>query len=306
MSTKSIVTAVLLRMDYQRQLYKAAAEGMKLPRNWMLDSAETQTMDNLLSQYKIAQSAVLGPDEVAQLRQDLADQLKVRDVQEAVQVVPDPEVQQGVTDIVQGAGPQQEQQRRQGLLQAAKKGLLGAGTGAAAGGMASGLPGAGAGLLSGGVPAALHGYRQGKEQARDEQIQGLLAERYQEPEPPKVASSLDDLLEHLFPKKEQQKPPIAPITAKPELPTFRERQGKPTIRSQYRGSDKGLLTPKPGLLSGDAAKKFKAPKMPGKFRAPAAAHKSKSLVIAGGLAALGALGLTAAQLQKYRKKQRST
>lgn len=278
---------------------------------------------------KTAEPVQLSDAEVDQLRQDLSNQLKVRSIQDAAQIVPDAGVQQGLIDIVDKGD---SQQTRQGLLQGAKEGLLGAGVGAATGGLAKGVPGVGMGLLSGGVPAAMHGYRAGKAGEQEQQMRGLLAQKYQGAPVPKTAASLEPGFEVILDelRAEHKKGLLTPKSIQgsiKDLLTGRPTTGrsatlspqeKQTLLDEFgtvlrrntpdwqkswgiseAGQQSGQLK-KPGVL---ARKGSSAPKAPGFFRTVVKEHP-KSLAIAGGLAALATLGITAAKLQEYRKKQR--
>ena len=270
---------------------------------------------------------LLTPEEVNLLRQDLRKQLQVRPPAEAVQVIPDTEVQQKAQGILE---KKDSGQTSAGLL----GGLVGAtaagGLGAITTGMAKGIEKAPSGLLMA-IPGAMKGYRLAKKLKQDHQIGGLLADEYQQPKPEgllaqhsgeKVGSSLDDLLEHLFPKKDAKKPPIEskiPPSKPPGYrPSFQERQGKQTARIRARQEQRGLLGPKkfepkrpetmklePKTVKLKDTKpkgfgpKTKRPPMPQNLK-QLVKKNPKTIAIMGGLAALGALGLTASQLRKYR------
>lgn len=283
---------------------------------------------------KTAEPVQLSDVEVDQLRKDLSNQLKVRSIQDAAQIVPDAGVQQGLIDIVDKGD---SQQTRQGLLQGAKEGLLGAGIGAATGGLSQGVPGVAIGLLSGGAPAAMHGYRAGKAEEQEQQMRGLLAQKYQGEPPPKVAArrrfttgelfevaldelrearsagelnsqGIKDVLEDLKKARASSSGnfPTA-LSQKENEVLMREfgpmlRQNTPNWQKSWGISETGQ-SKKPGVLGKPAPKGPLVSKAPGFFRTVVKEHP-KSLAIAGGLAALATLGITAAKLQEYRKKQR--
>lgn len=286
----------------------------------------------------------LSPQEMKQLQIDLLQQLKVRPPAEAVKIVPQPEVQQKLKEI---AEKRDGAQTAGGLLGGLGGAAVGGGVGALTTGLAKGLEKAPTGLMMA-IPGAFKGYRLGKTLVKNKEIKGLLAGEYQAPKtevpktevPPKVAASLDDLLNHLFPQKAQQKPPIlstVPERLKQYHPSFRERQGKQTIRGRLRRTEQDfpahsqrdvlkrvfrmadkVPTSSPGeetkglLSEGDSRTKDKGFRPKGKRTlSPPKDLKGlwkqnpKTFAIMGGLAALSALGLTAAQIQKYRKKQKN-
>lgn len=286
-------------------------------------SKERQRKQQLSLQRKSAEAPsekpsrpLLSPEDVARLQADISQQFRIRSPEEAASVVPQPEVQEKLKGVLTG----DKVQTKGGLLGGLGGAVLAGGLGAVTTGLAKGLEKAPSGLMMA-IPGAFRGYRLGKKLVQNQEVKGLLADAYQDSplrveEFPKEAGSLDDLLEYLFPKKSLEREPIkATFPAKPlpePKPSFLARQGTRTFRAKVRESSKPLL-PK-----GDASQAPKQ-KQPSMSRSPKVfkptKHYSlkeivkknpKSFAIMGGLAALGALGLTAAQIQKYRRQKSSS
>jgi len=230
---------------------------------------------------------------------DLSRLEQVHGVDEAAKVVPAGNVRKRLLDISKGNAAQ----NIGGGIGAVGGGLLGAGAGALATRLAKGPSKGKIGLLAG-IPSAIGGYALGKGTVRDQQTLSMLNEELGPGVGIKrayVEEGFGEILNELHQQK--QKGTYTAGSLKDALRDLKEGRGhglKPTERHMIRRhlyGDKTLhyadtgIKPKPPKL--DSFKPSGVPKPKPKLK-PHWIGK-KPLVIAGGLAALAGLGLTAAK-----------
>ncbi len=239
------------------------------------------------------------------LRNDLSHKMTMHGADEATQVVPPGYVRDRMQEIDEGNAEQQIG----GAIGATGGGLLGAGAGALLTGLAKGKKGAKWGLL-GGIPGAITGYGVGRQGVADRQLLTMLQEELGPGAGIKrayVEEGFDEVLNELH--KEKKKGTFNFGSLKGAVKDLKEGRGRNLLPSERLLFRKHLLGQKAPLPE-DAApwvprqnakpkvpklpkpasipkmKKPSVPKIPGRRMHPAA--------IAGGLAALAALGIGAA------------
>lgn len=246
------------------------------------------------------QSNGFSPEDLRQLRSDLANQIYVYGPEEAAQVVPAGDIRQRIKTIAKG-GPEQ---RIGGGIGAIGGGLLGAGAGALVTGLAKGKAKAPLGLL-GGIPAAIGGYGLGRRAVMDRQLLSMLDEELGPGVQIKRAYVEEGFKEILRELQEAKKTETYDFgTLKGAIKDLKEGRGRglvPSERLLLRKHILGQKMPRPEdapWLPREKPKaipavKPKIPKRPPPYRSPVG---KTPLAIAGGLAALAALGLGASRL----------
>ncbi len=244
-----------------------------------------------------------------ELNSDLSQLMNIRGQEEAEKVVPAGRVRKRLKGIADGDITQEIG----GGIGAVGAGLLGAGTGALAMRLARGPGKSRLGLL-GGIPAAIGGYSMGKGVVRDQQMLTMLDEELGPGAGIKrayVEEGFDEILTEM--RLEKLKGTFSRESLKKALRDLKAGRGhdiRPTERHLIRRhllDDKNLRfedsgwkkkplaappTSKPAI---PRALKSSVPRAP-KPKPPAHWIGKKPLVIAGGIAALAGLGLTAAKL----------
>ncbi len=258
-------------------------------------------------QRKYSAAPELTPEEVAQLQGDITQQLQLNKPEEAVQVVPDTSVQEKLRQVMKGNA----EQTRGGLLGGLGLGAVAGGVGAVTTGLAKGLEKAPSGLAMA-IPGAFKGYRLGKKLVQNKQVKGLLEDTYQAPSKPvevppdtlKMATvdpGFGEILRELT--DEKKRGVLNRQGVKSALKDLQQGRRINFNKSHVplTGDEKQMLHKALG------SKLFKAQR-----QRPAVAtggaksllgRSPKAITVMGGLAALSALGLTAAQVQQYRKNR---
>lgn len=245
------------------------------------------------------------PEILRQLQNDLANQIYMYGPEEAAQVVPSGDIRKKIKTIAKG-GPEQ---RIGGGIGALGGGLLGAGAGALVTGLAKGKAKAPLGLL-GGIPGAIGGYGLGRRAVMDRQLLSMLDEELSPGVQIKRAYVEEGFKEILRELQEAKKTKTYDFgTLKGAIKDLKEGRGRGLVPSERLLLRKHILeqkTPrpedapwlpreKPKAVTGT---KPKVPKRPPLFKSRIG---KTPLAIAGGLAALAALGLGASHLWPREK-----
>lgn len=253
-----------------------------------------------------AVAGLLGQPTQEALGDDLSEVLSIRGPEEAAKALPTSELRKRLRAISEGDTTQDIG----GGIGALGGGLLGAGAGALTMGLSRGAKNAKWGLLAG-LPSAIGGYSIGKNAVRDQQILTMLNEELGPGGGIKrayVEEGFDEILKELKGSKHQGT--YNRTELKGAIRDLKQGRGyglKPTERhlirrhilgdKKLRFEDSGWREPKmkkPGLLKSPSTPK---PNVPRSFKPKVKPNwvGKKPLIIAGGLAALAGLGLTAAK-----------
>jgi len=258
---------------------------------------------NPVLQRKQAQAGPMSAEDAVELRKALMQQMQVRTPQEVAQVMPRPEAQQKVERVAKGTPAQ----THGGLLAGLGGAALGGGLGALTTGLSKGLESAPSGLIMA-IPGALKGYRLGKKYIQGKELDDVLEEEVGEGKTAGVKfhrmdPGFAEWMKYLVEEKDLGT--LTPEKVKEEIGLLAEgRQqqfGRPVpMSSVEQRAVRGMLGPE----------MFPEPPKPAKLLKPRPSldgllkKNPKTFAVLGGLAALGAIGLSAAKLQEYRQQKK--